>query len=144
MLARINRNYAPVYWDDFFNDKFFKAHTTSANKCNVPAVNVVEDEKSYSIEMAAPGVAKEDFKIDLDNNMLTISNKQEESKEENKTSYLRREFSYSNFERSFELPDSIDVANIKANYNSGVLSISLPKKAEVVENAHRQIKISNK
>lgn len=141
MIAKINRNYVPTYWDDFFNDKFFNGHMPTTKKSTSPAVNVIEDETHFSIEVAAPGVSKEDFKINLENDLLTISTKQSENKEEVEKKYLRKEFSYSTFKRSFQLPDTIDVEKIRANHDSGILTIELPKKAEVVQNAHREIEV---
>ena len=141
MLARINRSYVPAYWDDFFNDKFFNGFTSSAGKNVTPAVNVTEEEKSFKIELAAPGVLPADFKIDLENDLLTISSEHKEEKEENERKYLRKEFNYSSFKRSFQLPDTIDTDNIRANHNAGVLTIELPKREEIVQKAHRQIEV---
>ena len=73
MLARINRSYVPAYWDDFFNDRFFNRFNTSGSQSNSPAVNVAEDEKGYRIEVAAPGVSRKDFHIEIENDVLTIS-----------------------------------------------------------------------
>jgi len=141
MLARINRGYAPAYWDDFFNDKFFSGVTPGVKNHNSPAVNVSEEDESYRIEVAAPGVGVDDFKIKLENDILTISSEQEENKEVAERKYLRREFNYSTFKRSFQLPDTIDAGNIKAKNNSGILIIELPKKEEVVQNASREIEV---
>lgn len=143
MLARINKSYVPAYWDDFFNDKFFNGVSPSGNRSTSPKVNVHEGEKSFVIELAAPGVNARDFKIDLENDVLTISSEQEEKKEENKRNYLRKEFNYSSFKKSFQLPDTIDAENIKASHDAGILSIELPKKQEVVQNAHRKIEIES-
>jgi len=143
MIARINRNFVPANWDDFFNDKFFKGYTPATKNSTSPAVNVIEDETHFSIEVAAPGLSQEDFKIDLENDFLTISTKQSEKKEEVERKYLRKEFSYSTFKRSFQLPDTIDIENIRANHDSGILTIELPKRAEVVQNAHRQIEVES-
>ena len=143
MIARINRNFVPTYWDDFFNDKFFNANSPATKNSTSPAVNVIEDEKLFSIEVAAPGLSQEDFKIDLENDLLTISTKQGENKEEVERKYLRKEFNYSTFKRSFQLPDTIDIENIRANHNSGILTVELPKRAEVVQNAHRQIEVES-
>ena len=113
MIARINRNFVPANWDDFFNDKFFNGYTPDTKNITSPAVNVIEDETHFSIEMAAPGLSQEDFKIDLENDLLTISTKQSEKKEEVERQYLRKEFNYSAFKRSFQLPDTIDFMLMK-------------------------------
>ena len=143
MLARINRAYVPAYWDDFYNDKFFSGVTPATKSITSPAVNVHEDEKSFTIELAAPGLSAQDFKIDLENDLLTISSEQEAKKEEVNRNYLRKEFNFSAFKRSFQLPDTIDTENIKASHDAGILRIELPKRAEIVQNAHRKIEIES-
>ncbi|MDX2429492.1 MAG: Hsp20/alpha crystallin family protein [Bacteroides sp.] len=143
MLARINRNFVPAYWDDFFNDKSFNGVAPEVKKRFSPAINVIEEDKSFRIEVAAPGVGANDFNIKLENDMLTISREQKENKEEVEHKYLRREFSYNSFKRSFQLPDTIDAGSISAKQNSGILTIELPKKAEIVQNANRQIEVES-
>lgn len=148
MLARINRNYAPAYWDDFFNDRFFKDLATTGCNTQVPAVNVSEDEKGFNIEVAAPGIARKDFNLEINEDILTISTEAKESKEEGKEenaqsaqNYLRREFNFHSFSRNFRLPESVNQADIKATHDSGILIVSLPKKEEIVQNAHRKIEV---
>ena len=143
MLARINRSYVPAYWDDFFNDNFFNGVTPATKNSKSPAVNVYEDEMSFSIELAAPGLGAQDFKIDLENDVLTISSERETKQEEPKRSYLRNEFKYSSFKRSFQLPDTIDSEQIRASHDAGILTVELPKKQEIVQNAHRKIEIES-
>ena len=106
-----------------------------------PAVNVIEAGNEYRIEVALPGVSKDEFKIDLDNDVLTISSEKKDSKNETKLNYTRKEFNFSSFKRSFELPDTIDSDNIKASHDAGILTIQLPKKEEVVEKAPKQIEV---
>ncbi|MCO5249654.1 MAG: Hsp20 family protein [Chitinophagales bacterium] len=122
----------PVLFDDAFFKDFFDVKPQVSS--SVPAVNVKEDDKSFQVEIAAPGLKKEDFNISLDDNVLTISSeikKENEEKDEN-GKYTRREFSYSSFSRSFSIDENhIDTENIKANYESGVLQLSIPKKVEV-------------
>jgi len=142
MLARINKSYVPVFWDDFFNDNFFGYGNGERNGSRKPSVNIVEENNAYQIEMAVPGLSKKDIRIDLDNDLLTISYEKEESKDETSRNYLKREFSFASFSRSFQLPDTIDSENIKANHTDGILSISLPKKEEVVTKAQKSIEIS--
>jgi HSP20 family protein len=142
MLARFNRRYVPAYWDDFFNDTFHNNFNHVAFKGSSPAVNVIEDDKEYRIDVAVPGLNKKDFRIDLENEILTISSDNKENKEEKKHNYMRREFLYNGFKRSFQLPETIDQENIKAHHEAGILTISLPKKDEVVQNVAKQIKIS--
>ena len=141
MLARINRNYVPAYWDDFFNDSFFKQVNSSTSRGNNPAVNVSEDEKGFTIEVAAPGIDRKDFRLEIENDVLTISSEHKENKKEEKQNYLRREFNYKTFKRSFELPETIDQEKINATHEAGVLTLSLPKIEEVVQKAPKQIEI---
>jgi HSP20 family protein len=108
---------------------------------NLPQVNIVENTKDYRIEMAAPGLTKKDFHIDVDNDVLTIrSEKKEETKEE-KENYTCREFSYSRFSRSFRLPDNCLPEKIDAKYENGILMLSLPKKEVTVTKPAKEIKI---
>ena len=141
MLARLNRNYVPAYWDDFFNDRFFNQLNPATGNSSTPAVNVSEDEKGYTIEVAAPGLSRKDFSLEVDDDILTISTEQKESKEEKKQNYLRREFNYHTFKRSFRLPETVDQEQIRATHESGILTLTLPKKEEAVQNAPRQIAV---
>jgi HSP20 family protein len=108
---------------------------------DVPAVNIKEEKDKFVLEMAAPGMKKDDFQINLDNYQLTISSEKKEEKKEKDDNYTRREFFYSTFSRSFTLPKSVDVEKIKADYKNGILSVVLPKKEEETK-LTRQIKIS--
>ena len=141
MLARINRSYVPAYWDDFFNDKFFNQLKSTGSGESRPAVNISEDEKGYTIELAVPGVAKDKFSLEIENDVLILSSEQEKNKDEQKPNYLRREFSYQSFKRSFELPETIDQEQINATIDAGILTLSLPKKEEEVQKAPRQIEV---
>lgn len=121
-----NQNWLPSIFNDFFdNDWMVKANATA------PAINVIENEKDYKVEVAAPGMTKDDFNIHLgdDNELVITMEKKNESKEENKENkkYLRREFSYSKFQQAFVLPDDVEKDKISANVSDGVLTIELPK-----------------
>lgn len=107
--------------DDFFGNK----------AATVPAVNIKENKNDFTVSMAVPGMKKDDFKIELDGNMLTISSEKEENKEEKESKYTRKEYSYSSFSRSFTLPEDVNREAINAAYNDGVLVLTLPKKEEV-------------
>lgn len=141
MLARINNSYVPTYWDDFFNDGFFNGTQLNGCKNTSPAVNITETEKLFHIEVAAPGISREDFNINLENDILTISSEQKDKKEDTGRKYMRREFSYNAFKRSFQLPETVDPENIRASHNAGILSIELPKKEEALPKAPRKIAI---
>ena len=138
MLARINKSYVPAYWDDFFNDRFFNQPNSTNCKGHSPAVNISENDKGYTIEVAAPGIARKAFNLEIENDVLTIST---ENKENNKQNFLRREFNYQTFKRSFQLPETIDQEQIKASHDAGILTLTLPKKEEVVQKAPRQIEV---
>jgi len=138
MLAKIHRRYVPAYWDDFFNDSFFNG---MARFNRTPSVNIIEDEMEYRIEMAVPGMSRDDFRIDLEDDILTISSGQREEKEEKEHMYMRREFSFGTFKRSFRLPETVNQEKIEASHKDGILTVSLPRQEEVVQNAARQIHI---
>ncbi len=108
---------------------------------DIPAVNIKEEKDKFVLEMAAPGMKKDDFQIDLDNYQLTISSEAKEENEEKKDNYARREFIYNSFGRTFTLPKSIDIDKIKADYKNGILNVTLPKKEEEAK-LTKQIKIS--
>ena len=142
MLARFNRNYSPSNWEDFFNDSFLNSFNEGRQSATCPAVNIIEEEKEFRIDVAAPGLSKKDIKIDLEDDVLTISSEEKHESEEKNQRYMRREFSYGSFKRSFQIPETIDQEHIKAHHESGVLTIQLPKRKEVVQKASKQIDIS--
>ncbi|MDR2084845.1 MAG: Hsp20/alpha crystallin family protein [Bacteroidales bacterium] len=127
-------------------DDFFNTGIDRIKRIPVPSVNISEDDKEYVIEVAAPGKEKADFKVNLDNNVLTISSeiqkeKEEKPKHKKDRNYIHQEYSYSSFERSFNLSDDIDQDSIEAKYEKGVLHVILPKK-EVAVNKNKEIAIS--
>jgi HSP20 family protein len=140
--VRKERRFFPSIVDEFFGRDFTPDLFEFQTGVNMPSVNVIEGKDDFKIEVAAPGLNKEDFKIDLDNNVLTITSEKEEKNEEENQRYMRREFSYSSFKRSFSMPQSVDSSNIKANHQNGVLTITIPKKEEAKERPPRQIEIS--
>ena len=128
MPVRRTQNWLPSIFNDFFdNDWMVKANATA------PAINVLETEKEYKVELAAPGMTKDDFnvRIDEENNLVISMEKKTENKEEKKEGrYLRREFSYSKFQQTMILPDDVDKEKISAQVENGVLNIDLPKFSE--------------
>ena len=126
-----NQNWLPSIFNDFFNDFFDNDWMVKAN-ATAPAINVIENEKDYKVEVAAPGMTKEDFNIHLgeDNELVITMEKKNETKEEDKENkkYLRREFSYSKFQQAFVLPEDVEKDKISANVTDGVLTIELPKR----------------
>ena len=132
MPVRRTQGWLPGILDDFFGNECVDKTSSTA-----PAVNVIETDKEYKVEIAAPGLTRDDFKIDInEDNELTVSmekkvEKNEESEKEGKKhTYLRREFSYSSFRQRMILPDNVNVDNIDAKMENGVLTIDIPKKTE--------------
>lgn len=121
--------------DDFFTN-FFEGSS-------LPAANIVENDKEFRVELSVPGFDKDDFKIELEKNVLAISANKEAKKEEKDENekVIRREFSSSSFSRSFVLPENIDVENISAEQKDGVLKVSLPKKSNALEDKVKKIEI---
>lgn len=114
-----------------FDDMFFGNNDWSGLQAvSQPSVNVKENETSFVIELAAPGLQREDFNIEIEHDQLVLSARKEETKAEGDDSYKRREFNYSSFTRSFHLDGTIDIDNISAQYNEGILAVNLPKKEE--------------
>jgi HSP20 family protein len=141
-MTKTNRGWLPNILDDIFEERL--TDSRFKNLSTLPAVNIQESEDRFTIELAAPGKAKEDFNIELDNDLLTISSekKTEQTTADKAKNYTRKEFSYQSFKRSFTLPESIDVSAIKANYENGVLNVELPKREEAKTQPKRLIDIS--
>lgn len=136
------RTSLPSLVEEFFNGDLFPKFFDMENKYSIPAVNIIEGKDEFRIEVAAPGLNKEDFKIQLDNNVMTVSSEKEEKHEENDEKVMRREFSYCSFRRSFSLPETVNADKIKANHKDGILQIVIPKREEAKEKPAREIKIS--
>jgi len=148
IVKRTNGSLLPAspraLFDDFFNRELFNwgNNNFSASRTTLPSVNIKELEKAFEVEVAAPGMQKEDFSITLDGNMLTIASSKEDQQEENSGNYTRKEFSYQYFQRSFELSkDVVDDENIEARYENGVLRLTLPKKESALTQPARLIEI---
>lgn len=144
--AMRTQNWLPSIFNDIFTDEMLGQRTRRAA---VPAVNIIENEKDYRIEIAAPGMGKEDLKVSInENDELVVSFERDSRGQENgeaqekKGTYLRREFSYSSFRQSFVLPDDVEKQEIAASMENGVLTVELPKKDMSKEvPAARQIEI---
>jgi HSP20 family protein len=122
---------SPSLFDEFFkpwNEMFGPGYPS--RMLTMPAVNVKEDKDGYMVSLAAPGLKKEDFTIDIEGNMLTISAEKEEEKEETEDMYSRKEYNFTSFSRSFTLPEDVKQEFIDANYQDGVLNIKLPRMEE--------------
>jgi HSP20 family protein len=108
----------------------------------MPAVNVKEDDKSYTLDLAVPGIDRKELKIDINEDLLTIASESKNESEESRDGYKRKEFSYSSFCRSFQIPENVSKEKIEANYKDGILSVTLPKMEVEKNKVSRQIKIS--
>jgi HSP20 family protein len=127
---------------NFFNDFFNDTEMGDLYKSSVPAVNIAETDKAFNLELSAPGFEKNDFKIDVEENVMTISAEhKEEINEENKR-YTRKEFKQTSFERSFTLPDTVNMEAIDAKYDNGILKINLPKLEEAKVKKAQKIQVS--
>ena len=134
-----NSAWLPTVFNDIFDSNFIP----KAN-CTAPAINVKENDKAYTVELAAPGMKKEDFNVHINddgNLIIKMEQKQEHKEEDKNTRYLRREFSYSKFEQTLILPDDVEKTKISAKVENGVLTVELPKVEETKVKVARQITI---
>ncbi len=142
MLPTITkRSYRPFFMPGIFDDDDFLP-VFSDRTSSMPAVNIKEDEKRFALELAVPGIDKKDLKIDISEDILTISSEARNEVEENRDGYKRKEFSYSSFCRSFRIPENVNKEKIEANYKDGILTVGLPKAEEEKSKISRQVKIS--
>jgi HSP20 family protein len=130
-LADMFQNFLDSDFNEFFGRRF-----------SDPAANIIENPDSFQLDLAAPGLKKDDFKINLENNILTVSSEVQDEKAEEGKIYSRKEFYYGSFSRSFTLPKSIDLEKISADYENGILKVKLPKKEEARLDVKKEIKIS--
>jgi len=136
----------PTYFNDLFTRDLWNwgLSNNSTTNTTIPAVNIKETAGSFVVDMAAPGMKKNDFSIELDGNLLTItSEKQDQFEEKNDEKFTRKEFAYQSFQRTFQLPkEVVDADKIEAKYENGVLHLLVPKKEEAKQRPPRMIKIS--
>lgn len=148
-LIKRNGNRIPgfqgLFFDDIFGRELFNwdSKNFSNTSTSLPSVNIKETPENYEVEVAAPGMNKDDFTITLDGNFLTISSQKERKETSNEESFTVREFSYQSFQRSFELPKNVvDDDKISAQYESGLLKLIIPKREEAKQRPPRMIEIS--
>ncbi len=147
LLVKRNGNLFPKVVNDLLDvETFFSPNVFFDNALDlsvkVPSANITENNKDYKIELAAPGLEKKDFKIELEDKVLTISSEKEEEKKEDNKNFKRREFSYSSFSRSFQLPEDVLADKIDAKYENGILKLSVPKKEVTVSKPKKEITVS--
>jgi HSP20 family protein len=135
----------PAFFNDHFTRDLWNWGLTNNSTTNttIPAVNIKETPEGFEVNVAAPGMKKDDFKVLLEGNMLTISSElSNERDEKDGDRYTRREFSYQSFQRSFQLPEVVDAEKIEARYANGLLHLSIPKKEEAKPRPPKMINIS--
>ncbi len=123
-------NTMPAF-NSIFNNLFDGMVTSDFRRMTSPSVNIIEAENEFKLQVAAPGMKKEDFKVNVENDLLTISAEVKQESSEKSEKFTRKEFSFGSFKRSFTLPETIDVENIKASYENGIMMLSLPKRIEM-------------
>ena len=134
----------PSFIDNFFSRDLMDWNNSNFSSTNstIPAVNILENEESFVIEVAAPGMTKENFTVNLDGDHLLISSELKKETNENETNYSRREFSYQSFQRSFTIPEgTVDGEKIMAKYTDGILKVTLPKREEFKPRPAKRIDI---
>ena len=136
----VRRNFSPFNLPNLFEDDFFPVFSSRTD--SMPAVNIREDEKKFMLDLAVPGIDKKDLKIDVEEDILTISSETKNESEEKTDGYRRKEFSYSSFCRSFQIPENVNKDKIEASYKDGILTVSLPKAEEEKNKIAKQIRIS--
>src|SRR5690606_17670429 len=138
-IVKRNNLFFPSLMNDFMGPDWFGG--TDKWNTSVPAVNIKDNTESFELELAVPGMKKDDFTVEIDNDVLTISSEMKSENEEKKDKYTRKEFSYSSFKRAFTLPETVDGAKIDAKYEDGILKLTLPKKQEALPKPKRLISI---
>jgi HSP20 family protein len=144
-LVRFSDNSFPSLLNRFFEGDMADWSTTNfaGSNSTLPAVNIKETDHDFMIEVAAPGMKKEDFRVNYDNGRLTISSERKDESEEKEGKYTRKEYSYQSFQRSFTVPETVvNGEKIGAKYSEGILHITLPKRDEIKPKPAKEIKIS--
>lgn len=143
-LMRKMNSMFPSIWDEFSEDLFDTSDLTLRGGSILPSCNVKETKNSFEVQVAAPGMRKEDFKVEIKDNVLQISSERKQEREDRDVegNYMRKEFGYTAFNRTFTLPQSVKSEKISADYKDGVLNIHIPKKEEVIEKPAKQIQIA--
>lgn len=139
-MALMTRTNYPTLFD--FLEDFWDSKNLPSNQMNMPAVNVSENNEEFKIDVAAPGFEKNDFNLNIENNVLTISSEKQFEEKKDEDNICRREYMYGSFQRSFSLPTTVDTENINAKYENGILKISIPKREEAKSKPPKRINIS--
>ncbi|MDA8685863.1 Hsp20/alpha crystallin family protein [Robiginitalea sp.] len=139
-LVRRHSGMFPSLWNEVLSPDWFGG--TDHTRNSYPAVNIQEGELGFTLELAIPGQQKEDFSIEIDDKLLTVSMEKHVEQEEKEGNFTRREFGYTNFKRSFTLPDTVNEDGITAQYEQGILRFSIPKKQEALPRPKRLIEVN--
>ena len=131
--------FSSIFDDLVLNNR--RGYTSYVNPVDIPSVNVIESDVDYTLQLAAPGKNKEDFSIELDEGVLSIATENEISEKNKEENYTLREFVFSNFKRTFNLPDTVAIDKIKAEYKSGILTVTMPKLKEALPQSKKLIAI---
>jgi len=142
LVKRKNDIWFPSLLEDVLGNDFLGNTALKSFKNTTPSVNIIESDANFTLEVAAPGLKKEDFNIALDNDVLSIASNRKDETTEKESNYTRREFSYIEFKRSFTIPETVNSEDINAVYENGILKITLPKKEEAKVPAKREISIA--
>lgn len=141
-ITKKRNPFFPSVWNDLFESNYLTPQSTSQRGVTIPAVNVKETENNYLVEMASPGMKKEDFKINLENEILSLSAEIKPESEVKGEKYTRKEFSFTSFKRDFTLPETADTENISATYFDGILTITIAKKEEAKSKPAKLIEVN--
>jgi HSP20 family protein len=142
-----NGGLLPNLLDDFFGHRFFSpslldfGNEAMSRGFKTPPANITETKTEFILELSAPGLKREDFNVEINDGILTISSEKKEESKEEKEGYTRREFSYNSFQRSFQLPDNVIEESINAKYDNGLLKVSIPKKENTKTESKKSIKV---
>ena len=139
-IAKRNNLFFPSLMNDVMGPDWFGG--TEKWNTSVPAVNIKDNTEGFELELAVPGMKKDDFTVEIDNDVLTISSKMKSENEESQDNYTRKEFSFTSFKRAFTLPETVDGSKIDAKYEDGILKLTLPKKQEALPKPKRLIEIA--
>ncbi|HKL89953.1 Hsp20/alpha crystallin family protein [Muricauda sp. NFXS6] len=139
-IVKRNNLFFPSLMNDFVSPDWFGG--TEKWNTSVPAVNIKDNTEGFELELAVPGMKKDDFTVEVDNDVLTISSEIKTENEEKNDNYTRKEFSYASFKRAFTLPETVDGSKIDAKYEDGILKLTLPKKQEALPKPKRLIEIA--
>ena len=151
VLEKKEKGLSGVISEFFDNDRFFEGFPMNyfkgrfpsirSDAWEFPAVNITEDSGNFRFEVPAPGFEKEHFRVNVENGVLSLSARKEEEKKEEKQNYLRKEFSYNSFSRSFRLPENSDPEKLEAKFENGMLKLTLPKREQTIQRPGKEIKV---